>query len=777
MHLNKILIMKFKTAFILLFLLCYTSQAFWEEVTTMPNMYRTSYWLDVYFLESNPRYGWVCGYEGKVIRTTDGGLTWQGTIIPTINQIESIHFTSPLVGYCSGEGKIFKSMDGGITWRDISPRDDEVLLWGTYFVDENLGFVIGGNCIGYQKFYKTTNGGASWTPFSYFYPNTKLADCFVYPNGIGFASSSGLIWQTTNMGATWTVFSRTGNFDWHEEITHYGHSFLVPYSLSCDGTTTNRGGVRFSTDMGRTWRDFVTQGSMYGAFILDSLRGWACGLNRSVYYTSDGGKTWELRNCGIPEGKNLDDMWFVDDTTGWLAGEGLYRLRKNSIPQPEILLLGNNEICQGDTVILEVVGNYKKIKWSTGEATKSIKVTKSGKYNVYVENSECEYAYSNDIEIKVRQADKIIIKPSKNIPCVGDSLVLKVISNHHNIRWSTGETSDSIFILENKKVKVIAQDNFGCLDSLEYDVVFNPLPTPAIKPLTRTNICIGDSVLLQVIPDYPVVQWFDSSSKQIATGQYLSIRESGKFYAIVFDKNGCSAATEPIEIIVRNETNRLMLALDNTREFFIDSVHYPNLGCAKFKIKNISNLDFVLDNPYLFYKLSFSTPQSQFPMFIAAGEEKEIVVCYSPRSLNFERDTLLLPDVCNDHLLPLVAFGAPNRYLNTTRCDVEVLLSTIKINSGNNFITASPYPNPASKVIYIPYAMIKSSDIINTEIFDLLGNNFAKGICKPEYEDNLGEISIEHGLIEINVSALNSGIYIAKISSSTKSEFIRFIVK
>jgi len=769
--------MKFKSLFILFLFFATNTNAFWEEVTEMPEMFRTSYWLDVYFLESNPQFGWVCGYEGKVIRTTDGGRTWQGTIIPTINQIESIHFASPSVGYCSGEGKIFKSINGGLTWFEITPRDEEVLLWGTYFVDENLGFVIGGNCVGYQKFYKTTNGGTSWTLFSFFYPNTKLADCLVYPNGVGFASSSGLIWQTTNMGATWTVFSRTGNFDWHEEITHFGRSFLVPYSLSCDGTTTNRGGVRFSTDMGRTWRDFVTQGSMYGAFLLDSLRGWACGLNRSVYYTSNGGKTWELRNCGIPVGKNLDDIWFVDDTTGWLAGEGLYRLRKNSIPQPQVLVLGQTEICQGDTVTLELQGNYKKIKWSTGETTKSIKVTKSGKYNVYVENSECEYAYSNDIEIKVRQADKIIIKPSKNSPCVGDSLILKVVSIHHNVRWSNGQTGDSIIILENSKIKVIAQDAFGCLDSLEYNVSFNPLPTPAINPLTRTNICIGDSVLLQAIPNFPVVQWFDSSSKQIATGQFLTIRESGKFYAFVIDQNGCSSATEPIEIIVRNDTNRLMLATKFKKEFFIDSVRYPHFGCAKFKIKNISKYDYVIDNPYLFYKLSFSVPQSQFPIYLAAGEEKEIVVCYSPRSLNFERDTLLLPDVCSDHTLPLVAFGVPNRYLNSTRCDVELLLKTVKINSGNNFITASPYPNPASKIVYIPYTMIKTGDILNIEIYDLLGNKLANGVCKVDYEDQLGQISIEHGLIEINANSLNPGIYIARISSSTKTELIRFIVQ
>lgn len=768
-----------KLKFYILFVLFSSSIAYgyWEEVTSMPAMFRTSYWLDVYFLPSNPQYGWACGYEGKVIRTTDGGNTWQGTIITSIDQIESIHFVNPLVGYCSGEGKIFKSINGGATWSDITPRDDEVLLWGTYFVDENTGFVIGGNCIGYQKFYKTTNGGLTWSHYDYFYQNTKLADCIVYPNGIGYAVSSGLIWRTTDMGTRWSVFSRTGNFDWHEEITHFGRSFLVPYSLTCDGTTTNRGGVRFSTNMGTTWRDFVTQGSMYGAFLLDSLRGWACGLNRQVYYTSDGGKTWELRNCGIPEGKDLDDIWFINDTLGWLAGEGLYRLRRSSIPQPKITVLGQTEICNGDTVILQLEGNYKIIRWSTGETSKSIKIAKSGRYSVYVENSECEYAYSNEIEIKVRQAEKIVLQASNSSPCVGDTVMLSVISNHFNVRWNTGETGKQILITDNKKIKVIASDAFGCVDSVEYTIVFNPLPNPVIKPLGRTSVCIGDSVLLQVIPDFPKIDWYNESNTQIASGQLLKVGQSGNFYAIVVDRNGCRGKTNPIEITVRNEENRLAILLGNETEFFIDTVRYPNISCAKIKVKNVSKLDYTIYNPYLLYKLSFSIPQSQLPIKLAAGEEKEIVVCYSPRSLNYERDTMLIEDVCNDHIIPLLAYSLPNKYYGNTKCDAQLLLQTIKISSGNNFIVASPYPNPSSKIVNIPFAMIKSDEILKAEIYDVLGNFVQEVQSEVISEEFLDSFYIQNGVISIDVSKFNSGMYFAKIKSNTKIEFVRFMVK
>ena len=299
----------------------------WKKLNNIPPPYSTNYWLEIFFLPEDQNYGWVCGYDGMVIRTTDQGKSWQGTVIRNAYQLESIHFTSKLVGYTSGldinfYGAIYKTTDGGATWRDITPST-AFALWGNYFIDDNTGMVVGGGCGEVQKFYRTTNGGNTWSVFIGEVPNTGLTDVLLYSkDGLGYASSSGRIWKTTDGGRSWSIFSRSGSEDWQEDLHVKGNTFLVPYSTGCTGGG-NDGGVRSSTDGGKTWKQFRTGQSMFGTFLIDSLRGWTCGWNGAVYYTPDGGKTWMLKNCGI-DGASLDDFWFINDTLGWVVGDGIF---------------------------------------------------------------------------------------------------------------------------------------------------------------------------------------------------------------------------------------------------------------------------------------------------------------------------------------------------------------------------------------------------------------------------------------------------------------------
>ncbi len=325
---------------------------YWQRVP-LPGQYDANYWLDVFFLPSNPQYGWICGFNGMVVRTTDGGRTWQGTQIPNAYQLESIHFVTPQVGYTSGPEGIWRSTDGGATWIQVTPQDTQQrAFWGTYFLSPTVGMVIGGGCGGTtQRFYRTTNGGATWSVFVGSEPNSGLTDVILYPDGSGIAVSSGRLWRTSDSGQTWEVFATTGSAVWQEELTHVGQSYLLPFAgTSCSGQG-NAGGMRFSTDGGASWREYNTGQPMFGAFLLTPTKGWACGYNGSVYYTADGGQTWQLRNCGIDPTRHLDDLWFINDTLGWVVGQGVWRLapperrfETDTLSFPTVCIPGNAEL-------------------------------------------------------------------------------------------------------------------------------------------------------------------------------------------------------------------------------------------------------------------------------------------------------------------------------------------------------------------------------------------------------------------------------------------------
>jgi photosystem II stability/assembly factor-like uncharacterized protein len=296
----------------------------WNKVTTIPPPYDQGYWLDINFL--NSQYGWICGFGGRVIRTTDGGQTWSGSFIPFMDQLESIQFTSPNIGYASGPQRIFKSIDGGITWTDITPPT-AVEIWGLNFYDDNNGLTVGGGCIDNQGLWKTTDGGATWTEYIDTIPNSGLTHVIMYaPNGLCYAVSSGRLWESLDGGVTWSVISKSGDNLWQEYISNIGNSFLVPYAgINCSGQGDN-GGMHFTTDAGLTWNDYSTGVPMFGTYLTGLKTGWGCGFDMAVYYTSDAGATWQLRNCGIENGKKMDCLWFETPTNGWVVGEGVYHL-------------------------------------------------------------------------------------------------------------------------------------------------------------------------------------------------------------------------------------------------------------------------------------------------------------------------------------------------------------------------------------------------------------------------------------------------------------------
>ncbi len=320
--------MKRILTFLIIFFIQITvsNSQYWKEIKSIPPPFNTNYWLDVFFHPSNSSFGWVCGFNGMVIRTTDGGNSWLGSTVPNAYHLEHIHFPTLTVGYTSGPEGIFKTTNGGQNWFDITP-DLTKNYWGCYFIDANIGLVLAEGCNGTQNFYKTTNGGTNWTNFPGSEANSGLTDLILYDaNGLGYAVSSGKIWQTNNGGSSWAVIASSGTNVWNEEIAHSGSSFLVPYAgTTCSGQGGD-GGMRFSNDMGANWRSFQTGFSMFGTYLIDGSKGWACGDNRGVYYTSDAGQSWVLRNCGIPDETNLDDVWFVNENLGYVVGHGVYRL-------------------------------------------------------------------------------------------------------------------------------------------------------------------------------------------------------------------------------------------------------------------------------------------------------------------------------------------------------------------------------------------------------------------------------------------------------------------
>ena len=126
----------------------------WYKEDTFEKSIKSIYFLD----ELNG----FAGSYGSIYRTDNGGGSWQPTTA-TGDFFVKIQFCSPKVGYASGYfGKVLKTSDGGTTWNKVLNENfqfnEKSNFNDMYFINETMGYVVGNK--GYMV--KTDDGGNSW---------------------------------------------------------------------------------------------------------------------------------------------------------------------------------------------------------------------------------------------------------------------------------------------------------------------------------------------------------------------------------------------------------------------------------------------------------------------------------------------------------------------------------------------------------------------------------------------------------------------------------------
>lgn len=167
-----------------------------------------------------------------IYRTTDGGHTWVQTYTADgFNGAKQIQFPSSTIGYSNisfqagtSFGAIIKTVDGGITWQEVLPDIGEP-IYDISFVNTKTGYFTTDN----GDLYKTTDGGDTWTLVSAY-----TAINFGY-NQIEFVTENqGYLWNgadtkvylTRDSGATWTLVANTG-CDFINNVQRVGNAVFI----------------------------------------------------------------------------------------------------------------------------------------------------------------------------------------------------------------------------------------------------------------------------------------------------------------------------------------------------------------------------------------------------------------------------------------------------------------------------------------------------------------------------------------------------------------------
>jgi photosystem II stability/assembly factor-like uncharacterized protein len=138
------------------------------------------------------RVAWASGTNGTILRTSDGGTTWQRRAIAGAEKLDfrDIDAVDDTTAYAlsigSGElSRIYKTSDAGLTWTEqFINRDPKAFFDAMAFWDAKRGVAVSDSVDGQFVILTTSDGGTSWVRV----PPTALPPAL--PNE-GFFAASG----------------------------------------------------------------------------------------------------------------------------------------------------------------------------------------------------------------------------------------------------------------------------------------------------------------------------------------------------------------------------------------------------------------------------------------------------------------------------------------------------------------------------------------------------------------------------------------------------------
>lgn len=296
------------------------------------------------------RTAWVSGTEGTVLRTVDGGRTWQdvsvgqGTGTLEFRDIEAFDAQRAVVLSIGegGDSRVYRTVDGGRHWQRTFTNAEPTAFYDCMaFFDARHGLALSDPVAGRFRVLSTDDGGAHWSvvdpagmppalagEFAFAASGTCLvtggrSDAWIASGG----GATSRVFHSTDRGQTWSVTSTPvasadagGIFSLAvrgtRDVVAVGGDFTLP--------TVGRRAAATSTDGGATWAAAGRLGGYRsGASWVTQARAGVPGADHVLAVgpsgtdvSRNGGRTWVAVDAG-----SLDSVECTADGSCWASGE------------------------------------------------------------------------------------------------------------------------------------------------------------------------------------------------------------------------------------------------------------------------------------------------------------------------------------------------------------------------------------------------------------------------------------------------------------------------
>jgi photosystem II stability/assembly factor-like uncharacterized protein len=240
---------------------------------------------------TDARHGFACGEFNTILKTSNGGASWQpvnnGTIpnatFLSIDALDSNHL------FVARNG-LYVTENGGGSWSEWGNSASSIQ--SIKAINDSTAFITKGGFI-----FKTSDKGKNWIT-CYSFQDLTGPMIFTGNNDTAFACS-GRTWDNASYGTIHR--SVDGGKSWADLKLNTKQITAVGFSNSRQGYCTTFDNMFYATgDGGTTWNNIgqVAGGTDYitGILFADDSKGYAISLSGNVYRTGDGGKNWSVDN-------------------------------------------------------------------------------------------------------------------------------------------------------------------------------------------------------------------------------------------------------------------------------------------------------------------------------------------------------------------------------------------------------------------------------------------------------------------------------------------------
>lgn len=273
---------------------------------TIDKVERDTVWREAQYYHSvsavNERTAFAAGMNSRITRTDDGGATWKPISLSETSRGDSllgIHFVDSLQGWTVGirhsfgrspalSNRIYRTTNGGRSWvLQTPPRGlpdaPDVVLNNVFFINPTTGWVVGSE----GSIYATRNGGTTWTRQNTTTKYNLFRVIFLNEN-VGYVCGgnleAGIILKTTDGGTTWR----------RQLVPTDGAIRGIAFSDEQNGWTVGNGGLILATrNGGQTWeqQQSGTTSNLYDIGLASPVRAWVVGDDGVILATQNGGFT------------------------------------------------------------------------------------------------------------------------------------------------------------------------------------------------------------------------------------------------------------------------------------------------------------------------------------------------------------------------------------------------------------------------------------------------------------------------------------------------------